>query len=192
MFRPNRVHERFEKRDHIMLGDLFDFGNAGDVDLGLLPDFRRGSSRRLPGPLEGGTGLQLNFQPDLILVLEIPDGLHLGTGIPFNHQRSASLPDACLRTASAVSRSNLRLGRQAPCPESRSRTLTASSSPKLFASSMASFIVTFAGTSSNHSSSYGAKHAEYCDPRSACGSLSNWSHICRSAHRGPFYVPTRR
>jgi hypothetical protein len=85
MLGPNRIHQRFEERDHVMLGDCFDLGDASHVDLRLLADFRGGSSRGLPGALEGRRRLELNLQPDLVLVLEIPNGLHVRTGIAFNH-----------------------------------------------------------------------------------------------------------
>src|SRR6478672_6132880 len=88
MFGPNRIHQRFEKRDHVMLGDFFDLGDASHVDLRLLTEFCSGSSRGLPGTLEGRRRLELDLQPDLVLVLEIPTGLHLRTGIAFDHKSS--------------------------------------------------------------------------------------------------------
>src|SRR5512145_578729 len=144
MFRPDRIHERFKERDDVVLGHFFDLGNAMDIDLCLFTDCRGGPSRRLPRAFEGRNGLQLDFQPDLILVLEIPDSLHAGTGIAVNHRIQplafslfASSRGPAARTLSRIPFTNL----------------AASSSPKSLASSMASFTVTLAGTSSSHSSS---------------------------------------
>src|SRR5512143_461284 len=96
VLRPHRVHERFEERDHIMLRDFLDFGNPAHVDFRLLSDLCRGPARSLAGPLERRTGLQLDFEPDLILTLEIPDGFHLRSGIPFDHLLIAPLTPSAL------------------------------------------------------------------------------------------------
>src|ERR1044072_4740656 len=88
MLRPNRIHQRFEKPDYVMLGDFFDLGDEIHIDLSLLTAFRGGSSWRLPGALEGRRCLKFDLQPDLVFVLEIPNGLHVRTGIAFNHRSS--------------------------------------------------------------------------------------------------------
>ncbi len=86
VLRTDGIHERFEEGDHIVFGDFFDFGDPGHVDSGLPADLGRGAARRPAGPLERGTGLQLDFQPDLILVFEIPNRLHFRSGVSVNHR----------------------------------------------------------------------------------------------------------
>src|SRR5689334_5503267 len=150
MLWSNRIHERLKEGDHIVLCDLFDLSDPSDVDFGLVANLRRRPARRLACTLEGRTGLQLDFKPDLVLMLEIPDGFHTGPGIPIDHpfaSRLPFMPDAsCLFDSSFASV----LSTLSKIPFTN---LAASSSPKSFASSMASFTVTLAGTSSSHKSS---------------------------------------
>ena len=70
---------------HIVLCNLFDFGNARHIDLGFLANPGAGPARNLPATLKRSAGLQLHFQPDFILVLKVPDGTHPRTGVSINH-----------------------------------------------------------------------------------------------------------
>ena len=192
MFGPNRIHQRFEERDHVMLGDFFDLGDASHIDLRLLTDFRSGSSRGLPGALESRRGLELDFQPDLVLVLEIPNGLHLRTGIAFDHKRSKTsrltpgLPDSLLPFPFQLGLSRQHLV-QNPVHEFGGFLVT-----KILRE-LDGFVHRHLGGHFVQPQQFiGAKARECCDPRSASGSLSSWSRTCRSAYRGPFCVPTRR
>ena len=78
-------HERLQEGDHIVLRHLLDFRDARDIDDGFLSNARAGPSWNLPLALEGRTGLQFDFQPDFVLVLQIPDCAHPGAGITVNH-----------------------------------------------------------------------------------------------------------
>src|SRR5690242_343065 len=150
MLRSDRIHERFKEGDHIVLCDFFDLRDPSDVDLGLVANFRRRPARRLACTFERRTGLQLHFKPGLVLMLEIPDGFHPGTGIPIDHpfaSRLPFMPDASRLFDSSFSSVVSTLSKMP------FTNLAASSSPKSFAISMASFTVTLAGTSSSHKSS---------------------------------------
>src|SRR5215467_10051519 len=151
MFRTYRIHERLKERDHIVLRDLLNLGDTRHINLGLFADLRRSPTRRLTSTLECRTGLQFDLKPDLVLVLEIPDGFHFWTGIPLDHPLASLLPftpDASRLFDSSFASVARTLSRMP------FTNLAASSSPKSFASSMASFTVTLAGTSSSHNSSY--------------------------------------
>jgi hypothetical protein len=171
VFRSDRIHKRFEERNDIVLGHLFNFGDSVNVNPGLLSNLGCRATRRLSRLLECGAGLQLDFEPSLILVLQIPDGLHLGTGIAVNHLFSVRrtglgvkgrknrqpvhlhhvasrfTPDASRLLASSRGSTDSTLSRMP------FTNFAASSSPKSFANSIASFTVTLAGTSLTHKSS---------------------------------------
>src|SRR6185295_2649745 len=85
MLRADRLGERFEKGDHIVLGHLFDPGDSFHIDRRLLPNTGRGPARNLSGSLECCAGSQFDCKPDLVLTFQFPDGLHLGTGIAVDH-----------------------------------------------------------------------------------------------------------
>src|SRR5262245_21194783 len=164
MLRSNRFHKRFEKGDHVVLRHLLDSGNALHVDDGLLPNTGRRATRNPSGSLECLAGGQLDREPDLILTFQFPDGFHRGTGISIDHgipewARSFSslftlAPHPLPFTSNA---SRLFAASVNSLPKTWSKipftNFDASSSPKLFANSMASLTVTFAGTSSIHSNS---------------------------------------
>jgi len=74
-----------EKGNDIMLGLLFDLGDAGHVEIGLLPDrtqILRGNAALLGKPF---ANRQLDLQPFTILVFQGPDPPHFRPGITFDH-----------------------------------------------------------------------------------------------------------
>src|SRR5262245_33030336 len=85
MLGADRLHERFEKGDHVVLGHLFDPGDPFQIDRRLSSNTSRGTAWNLSGAFERRAGGQLDCEPDLVLTLQFPDGFHLGTGIALDH-----------------------------------------------------------------------------------------------------------
>src|SRR5437763_3581465 len=81
----DRFRQRLKERNHIMLHDFLDRRYPIRINPCLAPDPAGDAARDFARPLQRLTGLQLDLQPDLILVFEIPDLLHPGQGVSFDH-----------------------------------------------------------------------------------------------------------
>ena len=81
----DRFRQRLEERNHIMLHDFLDRRNPTRINPRFAPDPAGDAARDFARPLQRLTGLQLDLQPDLILMFKIPDLLHSGQGVAINH-----------------------------------------------------------------------------------------------------------
>src|SRR2546421_9449998 len=77
--------QRLQERNHIVLHDFLDRRNPTRINPSFAPDPAGDAARDFARPLQRLTGLQLDLQPDLVLMFEIPDGFHSGKGVSFDH-----------------------------------------------------------------------------------------------------------
>ena len=73
-------HGRRE-RDDVVLGDLFDFFDASDVEGAALADVARGFGRDDAGGRHGLGGRRFDEQPGLVPALVAPDAPHFRVGV---------------------------------------------------------------------------------------------------------------
>ena len=75
------------ERNHVVLGDLLDFLDAGHVESAALPDVARRVRRDNPRAGHGFGSGRFNLQPGLVLPLIAPDATHVRARVPFDHRR---------------------------------------------------------------------------------------------------------
>ena len=85
--RADMFGHRGGKRNHVVLGDLLDFLDAGHVESAALPDVARRVRRDNPGAGHGFGGGRFDLQPSLVLPLVAPDATHFRARVPSNHRR---------------------------------------------------------------------------------------------------------
>ncbi len=83
--RSRGIRERFQKGDDVVLGDLLDLRDPFRIDPRGAAEAGGDAARHLTGAFQRFAGPQLDFQPDLVLVREIPDGLHARQSVAVNH-----------------------------------------------------------------------------------------------------------
>ncbi len=71
--------------DDVVLRDLLDRLDAGDVERAALADVARGLGRNDPGARHRVGGGCLDLQPGLVFPLVAPDATHLRIGVPRDH-----------------------------------------------------------------------------------------------------------
>jgi hypothetical protein len=84
--RANVLRHRGRKRDHVVLGCLLDFLDAGDVEGATLPDITGGVGRDDSGARHRVRGGNLYLQPRFVLVLVAPHATHFRVGIASDHR----------------------------------------------------------------------------------------------------------
>ena len=93
--------------DDVVLGDLLDFLDAGDVEAAALPDVARGVGGDDAGARHRVGGGHFDLQPGFVLALVAPDATHLGAGVASDHRcgiyPSASLSGGICRPLTAPS-----------------------------------------------------------------------------------------
>ena len=83
--RPDMLGYRGRKGDDVVLGGLFDGGDARDVELRFFPDVARGIVRNDSGLGHRLGSRNFDLQPGLESPLFAPDAPHVGVGVARNH-----------------------------------------------------------------------------------------------------------
>ena len=73
------------KRDHIVLGGLFDRGDARDIELAALADVARRFLRNDSRLRHHLRSRDFHLQPGFVSPLFAPDAPHVGVGVARNH-----------------------------------------------------------------------------------------------------------
>ena len=83
--RPNVLGHRSRERDHVVLGDLFNFFDSGNVEGAALANVARGLLRNDPRRSHRVGGSRLDEQPGLVATLVAPDPAHLRVCVALDH-----------------------------------------------------------------------------------------------------------
>jgi hypothetical protein len=84
--RADVLRHRRRERDDVVLRNLFDFFDAGDVECAALANVPGRFGGNDAGARHGVCGCDLNLQPCLVLALVAPDATHLGVRVPLDHR----------------------------------------------------------------------------------------------------------
>jgi hypothetical protein len=82
---PDVLGNRGREGDDVVLGDFFDGGDAGDIELRSFPDVAGGIVRNDPGVGHHLGSRNFDLQPGLESSLFAPDSPHVGVRVASNH-----------------------------------------------------------------------------------------------------------
>ncbi len=104
----NMLGNRRGEGDHVVLGDLLDFFDPGDVESAALANVARGVGRHDPRTGHRVDRGNLDLQPGLVFPLVAPDATHFGVRVPRDHLNGIISMDEWSQPSASLSRGNSR------------------------------------------------------------------------------------